>query len=70
MDDLRSTALAMDAGGLRVEAVLDVQVASLRYFDRAGGFCGVLHEILGKPLPEPCRATLAAAGRDAQIVLA
>jgi len=70
VDDLRGTALAMDAGGLRVEAVLDVQVASLRYFGRAGGFCGVVHETLGQPLPEPCRATVAAAGRDAQIVLA
>jgi heterotetrameric sarcosine oxidase gamma subunit len=70
VDDLRSTALAMDAGGLRVEAVLDVQVASLRYFDRAGSFCGVLHETLGQPLPEPCRATVAEACRDAQIVLA
>ena len=68
VDDFRGTALAMDAGGLRAEAVLDVQVASLRYFGRAGSFCGVLQETLGQPLPEPCRATVA--GRDAQIVLA
>jgi heterotetrameric sarcosine oxidase gamma subunit len=68
VDDLRGTALAMDAGGLRVEAVPDVQVASLRYFSRAGSFCGVVQETLGQPLPEPCRATVA--GRDAQIVLA
>jgi heterotetrameric sarcosine oxidase gamma subunit len=67
VDDLRG----MDAGGLRAEAVLDVQVASLRYFGRAGSFCGVVQETLGQPLPEPCRATVAAvAGRDAQIVLA
>jgi sarcosine oxidase gamma subunit len=45
-------------------------VASLRYFDRAGSFCGVVRETLGQPLPEACRATVAAAGRDAQIVLA
>src|ERR1700676_4272033 len=70
VDDLRGTALATDAGGLRVEAVLDVQVASLRYFGRASSFCGVVQQTLGQPLPEPCRATTAAAGRDAQIVLA
>src|ERR1700676_1315039 len=65
VDDFRG----MDAGGLRAEAVLDVQVASLRYFGRAGRFCGVVQETLGQPLPDPCRATVAAAGRDAQIVL-
>lgn len=58
----------MDAGGLRVEAVRDVQVASLRYFGRAGSFCALAQETLGQPLPEACRATVAAAGRDAQIV--
>jgi sarcosine oxidase gamma subunit len=72
VDDLRGTAIAMDADGVRAEAVLGVQVASLRYFDRAGGFAGVVHETLGQPLPQPSRATLAAAaaGHDAQIVLA
>jgi hypothetical protein len=62
--ELRGAAPALDAGGLRVEAVTG-QVASLRYFDRAGSFCGVVNETLGEPVPQTGRA----AGH-AQILLA
>ncbi len=55
---------------MRVEALPGAQVASLRYFDRAGSFGGVLQQALGQPLPQPQRATLTAAGAAAASVLA
>lgn len=70
MDDLRSTVFPSGLDGLRVEALPGVQVASLRYFDRAGGFGGVLQQALGQPLPQPQRAALTAAGDAAESVLA
>jgi heterotetrameric sarcosine oxidase gamma subunit len=56
--------------GLHVEALPGVPVASLRYFDRAGRFVGILEQVLGEPLPQPQRAALTAAGKAAQSVLA
>lgn len=70
MDDSQSTVFPPALDGLRVEALPGVQVASLRYFDRAGSFGGVLAQALGQPLPQPQRATLTAAGDAAASVLA
>jgi heterotetrameric sarcosine oxidase gamma subunit len=70
MDDLRSTVFPSGLDGLRVEALPGVQVASLRYFDRAGSFVGLLQQALGQPLPQPQRAALTAAGNAAASVLA
>jgi heterotetrameric sarcosine oxidase gamma subunit len=70
MDDSPSTVFSSGLDGLRVEALPGAQVASLRYFDRAGSFGGVLQQALGQPLPQPQRATLTAAGDAAASVLA
>jgi heterotetrameric sarcosine oxidase gamma subunit len=70
MDDRRSTVFPSGLDGLAVEALPGAQVASLRYFDHAGGFVGMLHQVLGEPLPQPLRAALTAAGEAAQSVLA
>jgi heterotetrameric sarcosine oxidase gamma subunit len=70
MDDLRHTVFPYELDGLRVEALPGAQVASLRYFDRAGTFGGVLRQTLGQPLPQPQRAALAAADDAAASVLA
>ncbi len=70
MGDLRSTVFPPGLDGLRVEALPGVQVASLRYFDRAGSFGGMVQQALGTPLPQPQRAALSAAGDAAQSVLA
>jgi heterotetrameric sarcosine oxidase gamma subunit len=70
MDDLRSTVFPYGLDGLRVEALPGAQVASLRYFDRAGSFGGVLQQALGQPLPQPQRAALSAADDAAASVLA
>ena len=65
MDESQSTVFSSGLDGLRVEALPGMPVASLRYFDRAGRFGGVLEQALGQPLPPPQRATLAAAAGDA-----
>jgi len=70
MGDLRSTVFPPGLDGLRVEALPGVHVASLRYFDRAGTFGGVLQQALGQPLPPSQRAALTAAGDAAESVLA
>jgi heterotetrameric sarcosine oxidase gamma subunit len=70
MDELQSTVFPPGLDGLRVEASPGAQVASLRYFDRAGRFGGLLQQALGQPLPQPQRATLTAAGAAAASVLA
>ena len=70
MGELQSTEFPSGLDGLHVEALPGVQVASLRYFDRAGSFGGVLQQALGQPLPQPQRATLIAAGAAAASLLA
>jgi heterotetrameric sarcosine oxidase gamma subunit len=56
MDDVQPTDGAMEVDGLTVRPERELQVASLRYFDFAGGFAAAVHETLGRPLPEPLRA--------------
>jgi heterotetrameric sarcosine oxidase gamma subunit len=70
VDDSCHTALDLDAAGVRVASVVQVRVASLRYFDRGGRFGSALEQALGEPLPRAQRAVLAAPGRDAQTLLA
>jgi len=59
-----------DIAGVRVAAMAEVRVASLRYFDRGGRFGSALNQALGEPLPQVQRAVLAAPGQDAQVLLA
>jgi sarcosine oxidase gamma subunit len=47
---------AVEVHGLSVSADRDVQIASLRYFDSAGGFAAAVREAVGRPLPEPLHA--------------
>ena len=54
MDDPLSKPTAVH--GLSVSADRDVQIASLRYFDSAGGFAAAVREAVGRPLPEPLHA--------------
>jgi heterotetrameric sarcosine oxidase gamma subunit len=53
LDSGQSTPSAIDAAGLRVVLDLDWRVASLRYFDPAGGFAAAVREALGCALPQP-----------------
>jgi heterotetrameric sarcosine oxidase gamma subunit len=70
VDDSCHTAFDLDAAGVRVAAVVQVHVASLRYFDRGGRFGSALEQALGEPLPRTQRAALGAPGRDGQTLLA
>lgn len=70
MGDSCPTALALDARGVRIAAVAEVRVATLRYFDRGGRFGGALKQALGESLPRAQRAVLAAPGQDAEMLLA
>jgi hypothetical protein len=42
----------IQVAGLRVVLEPRLQVASLRYFDRQGGFAGLVHDITGMTLPD------------------
>jgi hypothetical protein len=55
MDDPRLRHLAFEADGLSVSVDPGVQIASLRYFDRGGGFAAAVGQAL-VPLPECLRA--------------
>jgi sarcosine oxidase gamma subunit len=46
----------VDAPGLYVGVESGWQIASLRYFERAGGFADAVREAVGRPLPEQLRA--------------
>lgn len=54
----------VDTPGLYVAVESEWQVASLRYFDRAGSFAGAVREAVGRPLPEPLRAMQIAHSAD------
>jgi sarcosine oxidase gamma subunit len=54
----------VDAPGLYVAVESGWQIASLRYFDHAGGFAGAVREAVGRPMPEPLRAIRIAHSED------
>jgi len=60
----------LDAAGVRIAAMAEARVASLRYFDPGGRFGGALTQALGEPLPPVQRAALTGTGRDAEMLLA
>jgi heterotetrameric sarcosine oxidase gamma subunit len=70
MDNSRDTGNAVEIDGLSVTIEHGLQIASLRYFDAAGGFATTVRETLGRPLPEPLRASRAGTTPDAHIILA
>jgi heterotetrameric sarcosine oxidase gamma subunit len=71
MDNSRDTGSAVEIDGLSVTVERGLQIASLRYFDAAGGFAAAVRETLGRPLPEPLQASkYDGATPDAHIILA
>jgi sarcosine oxidase gamma subunit len=71
MDNSRDTANLVEIDGLSVTIEQGLQIASLRYFDAAGGFATLVREIIGRPLPEPLHASGGdSASSDADIILA
>ena len=55
MDNPPAMIGAMEADGWSAAAVSGLQIASMRYFDRTGGFAAAVFEAVGRPLPEPRR---------------
>lgn len=62
----------IEVAGLRVAPEPQLQVASLRYFDRQGTFARLLHDVAGLTLPDTLRALRSAADADSEaaVVLA
>jgi len=70
MDDL-SSASVVESEGVSIRADRGLLVASLRYFDRAGGFAAAVREAVGRPLPEPLRAfQIGSATQGSYVILA
>jgi sarcosine oxidase gamma subunit len=57
MDNPGGRPWVFEADGLSVSVESGFQIASLRYFDRAGGFAAAVCDAIGRPLPECLRAT-------------
>lgn len=57
MDNTPVKFSAIETNELSVAVESGWQIASLRYFDWAGSFAGAVREAVGRPLPEPLRAT-------------
>jgi hypothetical protein len=71
MDNPPAKFTAIQAGGLSIAVESGWQIASLRYFDRAGSFAAAVREAIGLPLPEPLRAVEARPpGSDSHFLLA
>jgi heterotetrameric sarcosine oxidase gamma subunit len=71
MDNSRDTGNAVEIDGLSVTIEHGLLIASLRYFDAAGGFATTVREFIGRPLPEPLHASRAdSATSDTDIILA
>jgi heterotetrameric sarcosine oxidase gamma subunit len=70
MDNSRDTGNAVEIEGLSITVERGLQIASLRYFDAAGGFATTVRETLGQPLPEPLHASKSdGATPDGHIIL-
>jgi sarcosine oxidase gamma subunit len=59
----------IQVAGLRVVLELRLQVASLRYFDRQGGFAGLVHDITGMILPDSLCALRSAEDRTRETIV-
>jgi heterotetrameric sarcosine oxidase gamma subunit len=71
VDSLQGKANAIEVAGLSVSTDRAVQIASLRYFHRAGRFAAAVREVLAKELPEPLRAfQVGEATQRAYVILA
>jgi heterotetrameric sarcosine oxidase gamma subunit len=71
MDSPQGTSAAVEIDGVSVSTDRGVQIASLRYFDHAGGFAAAVREAVGNALPEPLRAVQAGnATQGAYLILA
>jgi hypothetical protein len=70
MDD-PSAATVVESEGVSIRADRGLLVASLRYFDHAGGFAAAVQEAVGRPLPEPLRAfQIGSATQGSYVILA
>lgn len=70
MDD-PSAAIGVESQGVSVTADRGPLVASLRYFDQAGGFAAAVREAVGRALPEPLRAfQIGSATQGSYVILA
>jgi sarcosine oxidase gamma subunit len=70
MDD-SSVAAVVESPGVSVTADRGLLIASLRYFDHAGGFAAAVREAVGRALPEPLRAfQIGSATQGSYVILA
>jgi sarcosine oxidase gamma subunit len=70
MDD-SSVAAVVESPGVSVTADRGLLIASLRYFDHAGGFAAAAREAVGRALPEPLRAfQIGSATQGSYVILA
>jgi sarcosine oxidase gamma subunit len=71
MDNPQGKPAVIEIGGLSVSADRGIQIASLRYFDRAGRFSAAVREAVGRALPEPLRAfQVGSAAQGPYVILA
>jgi sarcosine oxidase gamma subunit len=71
VDNPQGKPAAIEINGLSVRTDRDVQIASLRYFHRAGSFAAAVREAVGRALPEPLRAfQVGSATQGAYIMMA
>jgi heterotetrameric sarcosine oxidase gamma subunit len=70
MDD-PSVTTVVESQGVSVTADRGLLIASLRYFDQAGGFAAAVREAVGRDLPEPLRAfQIGSATQGSYVILA
>jgi heterotetrameric sarcosine oxidase gamma subunit len=71
MDNAQGKPIMIEIDGLSVSADRDLQIASLRYFQHAGGFAAAVREAVGTALPEPLRVfQIGSAGQGSYVILA
>ena len=69
MDD--PSVAVIESQGVSVTADRGLLIASLRYFDQAGGFAAAVREAVGRALPEPLRAfQIGSATQGSYVILA
>ena len=69
MVNLPSGNVAIAVDGLSIHEERGWRIASLRYFDIAGRFAATVRETVGRPLPEPLRATRVGDGAQGEQVV-
>src|SRR5882672_6113489 len=68
MADNRDSLSPVAAPGIQVLLDRSMEVLSLRYFDAAGAFSGIVHSLVGMPLPDRLRANTPSSGADGIIL--